>query len=391
MGLRFNPPPGWPPAPPGFTPQPGWQPDPAWPPPPPGWQLWVPGESADDPATDPLLGQLTSPDQAGRQPWPDPQPVTDGRQPWSAPGPVTDGTQPWALPPGGPAQQPGATQPGASSGQLSWGAAPPPAGQQDAGGPPGFLSAQQPWGAPPAGPAGQPAWAAPYGAAPYGYGRPPGQQPLSWQAVVAFVTGLVGLSVLGVIFGILALTRIRSTGQRGQGLAIAGLALSGLWIIVVGLAIIGLATGPSTRGSASSSSAVSGSSRAAQPHGAGSTSVFALLPGDCFDNPTDQQSIASVASLPCTRPHDAQVFANFKLTGGDLNYPGTATVQSRAAAGCNARFGPAVDRSRITSSMTIRFIYPQQLAWTIGHRTVSCLIVDSGRDLRSSVLRSAGG
>jgi Septum formation len=41
VGLRFNPPPGWPPAPEGFTPQPGWQPDPSWPPPPPGWQLWV--------------------------------------------------------------------------------------------------------------------------------------------------------------------------------------------------------------------------------------------------------------------------------------------------------------------------------------------------------------
>lgn len=41
MGLRYNPPPGWPPAPEGFSPGPGWQPDPSWPPAPPGWQLWV--------------------------------------------------------------------------------------------------------------------------------------------------------------------------------------------------------------------------------------------------------------------------------------------------------------------------------------------------------------
>jgi hypothetical protein len=40
VGLRYNPPPGWPPAPEGFSPPPGWQPDPSWPPPP-GWQLWV--------------------------------------------------------------------------------------------------------------------------------------------------------------------------------------------------------------------------------------------------------------------------------------------------------------------------------------------------------------
>jgi hypothetical protein len=41
-GMRFNPPPNWPPAPPNWTPPPGWQPDPAWPPLPPGWPLWVP-------------------------------------------------------------------------------------------------------------------------------------------------------------------------------------------------------------------------------------------------------------------------------------------------------------------------------------------------------------
>ena len=40
--MRFNPPPNWPPAPPGWTPPPDWRPDPAWPPLPPGWQLWVP-------------------------------------------------------------------------------------------------------------------------------------------------------------------------------------------------------------------------------------------------------------------------------------------------------------------------------------------------------------
>lgn len=38
---RFNPPPGWPPAPPGFAPPSGWRPDPSWPPAPPGWPFWV--------------------------------------------------------------------------------------------------------------------------------------------------------------------------------------------------------------------------------------------------------------------------------------------------------------------------------------------------------------
>jgi hypothetical protein len=38
----FNPPPGWPAAPPGWTPPPGWKPDPAWPPAPADWTFWIP-------------------------------------------------------------------------------------------------------------------------------------------------------------------------------------------------------------------------------------------------------------------------------------------------------------------------------------------------------------
>lgn len=53
--MRFNPPPNWPPAPPGWVPPPNWQPDPSWPPPPPGWQLWVPDHSPAGRTKTPLI------------------------------------------------------------------------------------------------------------------------------------------------------------------------------------------------------------------------------------------------------------------------------------------------------------------------------------------------
>jgi hypothetical protein len=63
MAMQFNSPPGWPPAPAGWTPPPGWQPDPSWPPPPPGWQLWV-----DAPALAPVGGNDSEDgDQASRK------------------------------------------------------------------------------------------------------------------------------------------------------------------------------------------------------------------------------------------------------------------------------------------------------------------------------------
>lgn len=68
-GLRFNPPPGWPQPPEGWTPPKGWTPDPAWPDPPPGWVLWL-GDDADGPgdADVPLPVEADDPGSADHEP-----------------------------------------------------------------------------------------------------------------------------------------------------------------------------------------------------------------------------------------------------------------------------------------------------------------------------------
>lgn len=66
LGLRFNPPPGWPKPPDGWIPPRGWKPDPSWPAPPPGWELWIPREATrnkhaeDAPGTNPISAQSDS-------------------------------------------------------------------------------------------------------------------------------------------------------------------------------------------------------------------------------------------------------------------------------------------------------------------------------------------
>ncbi len=59
--MRFNPPPGWPPARDGWQPTPDWQPDPSWPPAPDGWQLWVDdgGSTRTDPTSGPTESRST--------------------------------------------------------------------------------------------------------------------------------------------------------------------------------------------------------------------------------------------------------------------------------------------------------------------------------------------
>jgi hypothetical protein len=104
VGMRYNPPPGWPPPPPGFSPKPGWQPDPSWPPAPPGWQLWVDDEApaaqdwaAQAPRTDPWAGaqatQAMPPPPGTDAGWAA-EPTSGGRGRRRAPG---NGTSGWAV------------------------------------------------------------------------------------------------------------------------------------------------------------------------------------------------------------------------------------------------------------------------------------------------------
>jgi Domain of unknown function (DUF4190)/Septum formation len=331
VGLRYNPPPGWPPAPEGFSPGPGWQPDPSWPPAPPGWQLWV----NDD------------------------EPQYGGSQ-------------------YGGSQYGGGTP---SYGGSQYSGSDPAAGQQF-GGSSGFGTGNAGYGGG-AGGYGNPAYGTPpaYGAPGYsqpGYG---GNRPFSAAAIVSLIFGILGGIPIAIGFGIAALVRIPRRGQRGKGLAIAGLVLSGLWLAGVIAGVIGAAASNNGGTASGGSSAPASGSQ----HSSGSISVFSLASGDCFDNPPGTTSVQNVTAISCTSPHSAQVFAEFNLTGSNFSYPGQSKVESLAQDGCNARLN-ALDKSELTNSMTIHFLFPQEDAWISGQRTVNCLIVNPTPTLTKSLL-----
>jgi hypothetical protein len=210
---------------------------------------------------------------------------------------------------------------------------------------------------------------------------------MSGLAIASFVLGLLGAflltAALSVILGIAALAEIRRTGKRGKGLGIAGIALSGVWIAaIIGLFVVGATTGGGSPG------ATGNPGSTGQPSHPASVSVFSLPVGTCFDNPSGNTlGINSVTAIACTKAHNAQVFAEFDTTGS--RFPGATALERRANSGCNARISGNVDQSKITSTMSLHFIFPQQLAWDSGQRRISCLIVDS-RNMTSSVLAAPG-
>ncbi len=240
---------------------------------------------------------------------------------------------------------------------------------------------------------GTPGYGAPgYGAPGYGTpdaSAPPGGYPqqayqqfvvpqntgVNGFAIAGFILSLIGVVLLGLIFSIVGLVQVRRRSQRGKGLAIAGLVLSGLWLVIVAVVIAGVVTSQVHR------------SAGGKITGSGHTDILSLRVGDCFQNPTVGSAtvrVGQVTAVPCTTPHNAQVFAQFTAT--DASYPGAQALSTEAEQGCRTRIATSLDKSKITSTMALHFVYPQPQAWANGQRTLKCLVVDSTKDLTSSLL-----
>jgi Domain of unknown function (DUF4190)/Septum formation len=224
-----------------------------------------------------------------------------------------------------------------------------------------------PFGLPPADRPGMPYTSA---------GQSPASGKTSGWAISSFILGLLGVFVLGAIFCFVALGRIKRLGQRGRGLAIAGLVLSALWLVVIVIVVVVNNLGSATRSPATGAITQGGK-----------LSAFSLAVGDCFNNPPGATSLTSVTAIPCSQAHNAQIYAKFNLAGSMVSYPGDTALTRDATNGCNAHIS-VLDKSKITNSMTIRFLFPQQDSWIAGKRTVSCMVVNSAANLTSSVLKS---
>lgn len=357
MALRFNPPPNWPAPPPDFVPPPRWQPDPSWPPPPPGWELWVPDDDT-DPGNGTIQRRATGPNPRVTGPNPrvtGPQPRVAEPPDWArdfgtGQGGFAAGPGDFATGPGDFAAGPGdfATELGdfpGDNGDYPGG----PGGYADfTGGPdgPGDFTGMAPTQAyQPRGPQG------PRGARP-GPGRPGQGRP----------------------------------GGRRKRVLIAGAALAVLVIAAVLYIVMQGSPKPPAP------SATGTHSPAPTPTASGNnqlTNVFSLQAGQCFQNPPASQTVLGityVAVVPCTTPHNAQVFVQFPATG--TSYPGSSALRQQSDTGCHKQISKTVQKSKISNSMTLRYLYPLPSSWADGHRMITCLIVDAKPDLKTSLLRT---
>lgn len=124
--------------------------------------------------------------------------------------------------------------------------APPPYGQPQYGAPP---YGQPQYGQPQYGQPqyGQPQYGQPYGG--YGYPQPRNNNGFAIAALICGITGFLFClpAPLGVVFGFVARSQIKRSGQGGNGMAVAGIILGALaTLLYVGIFVAAIATSSSS-------------------------------------------------------------------------------------------------------------------------------------------------
>ena len=189
---------------------------------------------------------------------------------------------------------------------------------------------------------------------------PSGREGRDGLAITSLVLGIIPVfaGILGIVFGIIALVRIRRSGRRGRGLAIAGIVLGSLWFLGVASAV---ALGVVNAADRADDGAVVAR---------GSVAATELRTGDCPSALPDSAA-RTLSVVPCTEPHVAEVFASFPISSGA--YPGEAEAKRFSGGGCTERLAGYVGPGR-EDEFDVVFLYPTDQSWRLGDRAVSCLV-----------------
>ena len=106
---------------------------------------------------------------------------------------------------------------------------------------------------------------------------------------------------------------------------------------------------------------------------AGSVDAFTIRVGDCFDDQfTFGDEVTDVPGVPCTEPHDNEVYAKFDLPMSE--WPGVDRANELADEGCMDRFEKAIGANYDDSVLMYTTMIPSAGSWAErGDREVVCI------------------
>jgi hypothetical protein len=103
------------------------------------------------------------------------------------------------------------------------------------------------------------------------------------------------------------------------------------------------------------------------------TSVFELAVGDCFnDEDLEAEVITDVPTVPCSEPHDNEIYYEFTMT--DSVYPGRDAAFDTADQRCLEQFEAFVGIDYFESDLDLFSIVPTAESWAEGDRGSLCAV-----------------
>lgn len=215
-----------------------------------------------------------------------------------------------------------------------------------------------------------------------------------------------GIPLVPIVLGIIALSQIKSRGEKGKGLAIAAIVIHSLVIVFYGTFVILGLTGALDDDSSTTrdtTSQVTGPTAGAPTAGApatsrpGSSGLTEIRKGDCFNTKDDlaqygdedgTQAARSVTIVPCAQPHKGEAYAVFNLDAG--TYPGNEKVTKSAEEKCSgdALTSYVGNNPKVSEKLEVYYYYPQAASWLLGDREVTCFVGDPGGPSTGSIRAS---
>lgn len=110
----------------------------------------------------------------------------------------------------------------------------------------------------------------------------------------------------------------------------------------------------------------------------GALDVMALQVGDCFNDPEEEEEVVvDVAAVPCSEPHDNQVFAVLSLETAfpDDSFPGQDALGEYTYEICSGSvFDSYVGTAYLDSSLEVFSFTPTEESWGDGDRGFACAL-----------------
>jgi hypothetical protein len=112
--------------------------------------------------------------------------------------------------------------------------------------------------------------------------------------------------------------------------------------------------------------------------------VFSIRVGDCLNDSSVSDEVTEIPLVPCSEPHDSQVYASIILPGDA--FPGVDVVIAEADDACLDEFERFVGIRYVDSIYDFSYYFPTERSWAKGDREILCVIYDpAGEKLTGSL------